>query len=55
MAADIASQVPVPLIDSVQAGAEWALDALRRKTTASADERFGVAWQNVSWEMTALD
>ncbi|MGJ7487181.1 aspartate/glutamate racemase family protein [Variovorax sp. LT2P21] len=55
MAADIASQVPVPLIDSVQAGAEWALDALRRKTTASADERFGVAWQNVSWEMTALE
>jgi Asp/Glu/hydantoin racemase len=55
MAADIASQVPVPLIDSVQAGAEWAMDALRRKNAATAEEGFGVAWQNVSWEMTALE
>lgn len=55
IAADIASQVPVPLIDSVQAGAEWALDALRRKKDGPTDERFGVAWQNVSWEMAALE
>lgn len=55
MAADIAAEVPVPLIDSVQAGAQWALDALRRKNDGAGDARFGVAWQNMSWEMTALE
>ncbi|RZI65818.1 aspartate/glutamate racemase family protein [Variovorax guangxiensis] len=55
MAADIASRVPVPLIDSVHAGAQWALEALRRKDAGAADRGFGVAWQNVSWELTALD
>jgi allantoin racemase len=54
MAADIAPQVPVPLIDSVQAGAQWAVQALRRAAPAPADGGFGVAWQNVSWELAAL-
>ena len=55
MAADIASQVPVPLIDSVTAGAQWALDALRNPGTRSvAPAGFGIAWQNVSWELEAL-
>ncbi|WP_219214695.1 aspartate/glutamate racemase family protein [Variovorax boronicumulans] len=53
MAADIASQVPVPLIDSVQAGAQWAVEALKRKE--ALDSGFGVDWQNVSWELAALD
>lgn len=53
MAADIASQVPVPLIDSVQAGAQWAVEALKRKEALGSG--FGVDWQNVSWELAALD
>jgi Asp/Glu/hydantoin racemase len=53
MAAEIASQVPVPLIDSVQAGAHWAVEALKRKEVVSSG--FGVDWQNVSWELAALD
>src|SRR5580765_2151762 len=53
MAADIAPQVPVPLIDSVQAGAEWARDAIAT-AAAVAPAGFGVAWQNVSWELEAL-
>ena len=55
MAADIAAHVPVPLIDSVIAGAEWALGALRKPATrAAAPAGFGVAWQSVSWELEAL-
>lgn len=55
MAADIANRVPVPLIDSVTAGAEWAIEALRappaRPPLAAG---FGVAWHNVSRELGAL-
>lgn len=55
MAGDIAGSVPVPLIDSVSAGAEWALQATRFATPGAATPRgFGVAWQNVSWELEAL-
>ncbi len=54
MASDIASQVPVPVIDSVQAGAQWAADALRRRDAAPLEAGFGVPWQNVSWELSAL-
>ena len=61
MAADIAADVPVPLIDSVQAGAEWALKALRAPAMQRGAEQaqkppagFGVAWESVSWELAAL-
>ncbi|MET0541133.1 MAG: aspartate/glutamate racemase family protein [Variovorax sp.] len=54
MAADIAAQVPVPLIDSVQAGAQWAVEALRGARREPGDSGFGVHWENVSWEMAAL-
>ncbi|MEJ8845349.1 aspartate/glutamate racemase family protein [Variovorax rhizosphaerae] len=50
----IAEQVPVPLIDSVQAGAQWALDAVRDGQNTVGQSGFGVAWQNVSPEMAAL-
>jgi hypothetical protein len=45
--------VPVPLIDSVAAGCEWALEAVRSNAPRGATG-FGVAWQNVSWELEAL-
>jgi allantoin racemase len=57
MAADIAGTVPAPLIDSVSAGAEWALQAIRSTapaTTTATAAGFGIAWQNVSWELEAL-
>jgi Asp/Glu/hydantoin racemase len=54
MGVDIAPQVPVPLIDSVQAGADWALDALARPPGTAPAGGFGVPWQNVSWELVAL-
>lgn len=54
MAADIAASVPVPLIDSVTAGAEWAVDALRAPVRPHAPAGFGVEWQSVSWELAAL-
>lgn len=54
MAADIADKVPVPLIDSVSAGAEWAVDATRCATPQPSSRAFGVAWQNVSWELESL-
>lgn len=54
MGADIAPQVPVPLIDSVQAGADWAVQALAAGAPATAAACFGVPWQNVSWELEAL-
>ncbi|APW35861.1 Asp/Glu racemase [Rhodoferax koreense] len=53
MAAAIQSQVDVPVIDSVVAGATWAL-----RGDAPAAERslpgFDVAWEHVSAELTAL-
>jgi Asp/Glu/hydantoin racemase len=55
MGADIAASVPVPLIDSVQAGARWAIDAMNVVAQgAGAAPGFGVPWQNVSWELEAL-
>lgn len=54
MGADIAPQVPVPMIDSVQAGADWAVQALAAGAPATAAACFGVPWQNVSWELEAL-
>jgi allantoin racemase len=53
MAALIQSQVDVPIVDSVVAGANWAL-----RSHAAPPERsrpgFDVAWENVSPELTAL-
>lgn len=54
MGVDIAPQLPVPLIDSVQAGADWAVRALAAGVPAIATAGFGVPWQNVSWELEAL-
>ena len=56
MAVDIAASVPVPLVDSVQAGARWAIDAMNVVASgAGAAPGFGVPWQNVSWELEALN
>jgi Asp/Glu/hydantoin racemase len=54
MAGDIAASVPVPLIDSVSAGGEWAREAVRSGAPAAMPSGFGVAWQNVSWELESL-
>lgn len=54
MAADIAHLVPVPLIDSVTAGAEWALQVAQDAVEPQPSKGFGVAWQNVSWELEGL-
>ena len=55
MAADIRHLLPVPLIDSVQAGAHWAMQAAKAQAPdAGASTGFGVAWENLSWEMGAL-
>lgn len=54
MAADFSDSVPVPLIDSVSAGGEWALEAIRAGGPAGGAAGFGVAWQSVSWELEAL-
>lgn len=54
MAADIADSVPVPLIDSVSAGGEWALEAIGAGRPPGAPVGFGVAWQSVSWELESL-
>ena len=54
MAADFADSVPVPLVDSVSAGGAWALEAVRRGEPAAMPPGFGVAWQNVSWELESL-
>jgi len=53
LAAAIAPRLPVPLIDSVSAGARWAIEAGR---TAAGPRTTGidVAWQGVSWELEAL-
>jgi allantoin racemase len=53
LASAIAPRLPVPLIDSVSAGARWAIEAGRTPpgpTAAGID----VAWQGVSWELEAL-
>ncbi|WP_038202460.1 aspartate/glutamate racemase family protein [Xenophilus azovorans] len=54
MAADIAPQVLVPLVDSVQAGAEWARAAVAQPLAQDAPAGFGVPWHNVSPELAAL-
>ena len=54
MAAEIAPELPFPLIDSVQAGADWARTALGALPATSTPAGFGVAWQNVSWELESL-
>ena len=54
MAVDIAASVPVPLIDSVSAGGEWARQAIRGGAPAGAPPGFGVAWQSVSWELESI-
>lgn len=54
MAADIAPQVPVPLVDSVQAGAAWARTALAQAPAQGRPAGFGVPWHNVSPELAAL-
>ena len=53
VAAAIAPRLAVPLIDSVSAGARWAIEAGR---TAAGPRTTGidVAWQGVSWELEAL-
>ncbi len=53
MAAAIQSQVEVPVIDSVIAGANW---ALRREAAPIERSRagFDVAWENLSPELAAL-
>jgi Asp/Glu/hydantoin racemase len=53
LAAAIAPRLPVPLIDSVSAGARWAIEAGR---TAAAPRAAGIdaGWQGVSWELEAL-
>jgi len=41
----------------VRAGAQWALQALQARERApdpANEGRFGVAWENLSWEMGAL-
>lgn len=54
MAAAIAPELSVPLIDSVSAGARWAIEAGR---AAAAPRAAGLelAWQGVSWELEALN
>jgi len=54
MAHDIGADLPVPLIDSVQAGAQWARTVAQGASATPASGRFGVAWENLSWEMSAL-
>ncbi len=55
MAAEIAAAVPVPLVDSVDAGAEWAVLATQMPAaSAIASKGFGIAWQSVSWELESL-
>lgn len=53
MAALVQNEVPIPVIDSVLAGARW---ALRSAPLPPARERagFDVAWQGLSPEMAAL-
>ncbi len=53
--AGLAASVPVPLIDSVVAGAQWAMEALRSPAPPPPHAKgFGVAWQSVSWELESF-
>ncbi|MDO9404788.1 MAG: aspartate/glutamate racemase family protein [Polaromonas sp.] len=55
MAAAIQAEVGVPVIDSVRAGAHWALRALDLPITdARAAAGFDVPWDGLSTEMTQL-
>ena len=54
MAAAIAPELDVPLIDSVSAGARWAIEA-GRAGAAPRTASLEVAWQGVSWELEALN
>ncbi|MDI3381805.1 aspartate/glutamate racemase family protein [Xenophilus aerolatus] len=54
MGADIAPQLQVPLIDSVDAGARWARSTMAHSPRTASSAGFGVPWQNVSWELSAL-
>jgi allantoin racemase len=54
MAAAIAPELAVPLIDSVSAGARWAIEAGRAPAGPRA-AGLAVAWQGVSWELEALN
>ena len=56
MAAEIAGAVPVPLIDSVDAGADWAVAVAAARSSARGAKAagFGIAWQSVSWELESF-
>jgi len=54
MAADIAASVPVPLIDSVLAGARWGVQAVALPRAQLPAAGFGVAWHNVSGALARL-
>ena len=55
LADTIAPDLPLPLIDSVTAGAEWAAQALQGPAPITLPHSsFGVTWDNLSWEMAAL-
>jgi len=53
MATAVQAEVPIPVIDSVLAGAHWALRSAPRPPER-ARAGFDVAWQGLSPEMTAL-
>jgi Asp/Glu/hydantoin racemase len=54
MGPDVAAQLSLPLVDSVQAGADWARATLAEVPKPVLAAGFGVPWQNVSWELSAL-
>ncbi|MDM0046766.1 aspartate/glutamate racemase family protein [Variovorax dokdonensis] len=54
MAEQIAPELSLPVIDSVIAGAQWAAEAMQQPAQRHASTNFGVTWDNLSWEMTAL-
>ncbi|WP_143684811.1 aspartate/glutamate racemase family protein [Variovorax sp. KK3] len=53
LAAGIAPGLPVPLVDSVVAGARWAIEGGRMDAGPRADTLDG-SWQGLSWELEAL-
>jgi Asp/Glu/hydantoin racemase len=54
MAASLAPQVPVPLIDNVQAGGEMMREALATAAGAAPAGPDGARWQGISAELAAL-
>jgi len=54
IAAEIQQDVPVPVIDSVQAGVAWALAGPDPAAPLRTAPGFDLAWDNVSSELTAL-